>query len=349
MSLSPLVGVARKAAGPPPAGVADLDALAETLCLVMLQQERQVFWRRGDQVAASQLAAGVVPSHLRHHGAVLSALVAAGLLEREGELLALGPHAHEALVQRDAVRSRARRHHPRHLELLEHVVAALPALWRGAAHPFEVLFPRGSVALMRGVYCGNPLADRTNRIIAACVGHEVAAIRDHAPAVLEVGGGTGGTTGDVLRAVGEARYIFTDVSPAFLTAARQRFPGCKTATYDVGHDPTAQGLETGSCDVVLATNALHTAPLILPAVQGLRTLLRPGGLLVLGELTRVHSLWTVCAGVLDGWWTAADSRLPDAPLLSREGWERVLGELFSEIAFVDEHAGPYGQDVILAR
>lgn len=84
--------------------------------------------------------------------------------------------------------------------------------------------------------------------------------------VLEVGAGTGGTTVEVvggltsrdeLRTPMYSRYDFTDISPGFFSAAKQRFggtPGIHFRTLDVTKDPAEQGFELGSYDLVVASN-----------------------------------------------------------------------------------------------
>src|SRR3546814_12935663 len=76
--------------------------------------------------------------------------------------------------------------------------------------------------------------------------------------VVEVGGGTGGATAHLLPLMPPAgRYLFTDVSPAFLERARRRFgASVHTHSLDVEQDPTAQGI-AGHNDAAVAVNALH--------------------------------------------------------------------------------------------
>ena len=57
-----------------------------------------------------------------------------------------------------------------------------------------------------------------------------------------------------------------------------------------------------------------------------RMLLKPGGLFVLNEVTRVDDYLTVLFGVLPGWWRGEDRalRLPHSPLADCRVWERLL-------------------------
>ena len=90
----------------------------------------------------------------------------------------------------------------------------------------EVLFPAGSLALVEGIYRGNALTDYYNGILAASVASLVRAASGPVR-IVEVGGGTGGTTHAILHALAstnrEVEYVFTDVSQAFLRTARNRW------------------------------------------------------------------------------------------------------------------------------
>ena len=71
------------------------------------------------------------------------------------------------------------------------------------------------------------------------------------------GTGTGGTTGYVLEALAgrDVSYLFTDISPAFVQAARERFqhnPGFRSQVLDIEKDPASQGLSGRQFDLVIA-------------------------------------------------------------------------------------------------
>src|SRR5439155_16529042 len=139
----------------------------------------------------------------------------------------------------------------------------------------------------------------------------------------EVGAGTGGTSAAVLAALDNAgrggariEYLYTDISPAFVRHGLEHFgasyPFAAFRTLDITRDVVAQGFAAGTCDVVLAANALHAVPDLGAALAQARLLLRPGGVLVLYEMTAVHDFVTLTFGLLDGWWhfTDAPRRLP---------------------------------------
>ena len=129
--------------------------------------------------------------------------------------------------------------------------------------------------------------------------------------ILEVGAGTGGTTGGVLRTLhsdqGErlySQYCFTDISPGFFPAAKERFKefsALEFRTLDISKDPTTQGFEPESFDLIIASNVswallvlrklqskthqvLHATPSLGETLGNVRKLLSPGGRLFLQEL-----------------------------------------------------------------
>jgi SAM-dependent methyltransferase len=89
--------------------------------------------------------------------------------------------------------------------------------------------------------------------------------------ILEVGAGTGGCTEAVLDALREqgtlglhyrcASYDFTDISSGFFEAARERFKGVGDIMafkkLNIEGDPSEQGFESNSYDLVIASQVLH--------------------------------------------------------------------------------------------
>ena len=151
-------------------------------------------------------------------------------------------------------------------------------------------------------------------------------------------------------------YVFTDVSPFFTQRAIELFgsrEGFSTRLFDVERDPTDQGLATGSFDLVVASNVLHTTKRVAESLAHVESLVAPGGALVLMEVTR-HPHWIdLIFGLTDGWWRFEDDGLrashpilPEASwrsLLLQRGWSRV--EALSDT----NRPGAAAQTVIAAR
>lgn len=132
--------------------------------------------------------------------------------------------------------------------------------------------------------------------------------------VLELGAGTGGATLPLLESLDEGRngtlpikrYDFTDVSSGFFEKSRALLQDWDAyldyKRLDIQGDLLEQGFEEGSYDLIIASNVLHVANYIDASLERVRKLLKPGGRLLLIELTRVMPFYNACIGVLPGWW-----------------------------------------------
>ncbi len=73
-----------------------------------------------------------------------------------------------------------------------------------------------------------------------------------------------------------------------------------------GHGPLEQGFEAGSYDVVVASNVLHATKRMDVTMSRVRSLLRPGGSLILVEIPPRGAVVGLVAGSLTGWWAHED-------------------------------------------
>ncbi|KAI1090949.1 hypothetical protein F5B19DRAFT_493920 [Rostrohypoxylon terebratum] len=149
--------------------------------------------------------------------------------------------------------------------------------------------------------------------------------------ILEVGAGTGATTSAILGSIGDAyaSYTFTDISSGFFMAAEERF-GKQTnrmafKTFNMEKEPAGQGYVEGEYDVVVAVNVLHVSVDMENTLANVRRLLKPGGFLVVGELTSTDLLFTgMTVGTLPGWWIGAETGRTWGPLLNLTQWDSAL-------------------------
>jgi SAM-dependent methyltransferase len=132
--------------------------------------------------------------------------------------------------------------------------------------------------------------------------------------VLEIGAGTGGATLPLLRALdgrdGEpprfANYDVTDISPGYFdkiiekTQAFGKLVSCKVL--DIERDPVQQGFSAASYDLIVAANVLHATSNLENTMKRVRGLLKPGGILILIEVTVMNIAASVVFGTLPGWW-----------------------------------------------
>ncbi|KAJ5233183.1 polyketide synthase [Penicillium chermesinum] len=152
--------------------------------------------------------------------------------------------------------------------------------------------------------------------------------------VLEVGGGTASATLPLLQALSHhsqplvAQYDFTDLSTAFFPAARERLAQygniVNYEAFDLASSPDLQGFVPGSYDVVIACNVVHATPNIASSLEHIRQLLRPGGTLILMEITNPEPYYQLIFGSLSGWWSGVDEGRVSTAVLSEGEWKQKL-------------------------
>jgi SAM-dependent methyltransferase len=231
---------------------------------------------------------------------------------------------------------------------------------RGQEDPLDVLFGEEAASWTERLYRESPVAQFYNDLVVGCVNQLVSRLASSRVVhILEVGGGTGGTTAHVLPVLPPDRveYVFTDISRLFVAqAARQfaRFPFVHYHTLDMEKAPDAQGFADGQFDLILAANVLHATPDLRRSLDTARRLLAPGGSLLMLEGTGPRRLLDLIFGLTEGWWKFADLELrPQYPLLSPVAWQRLLvQEGFQDITALplpDNQLPDPDQTVILAR
>lgn len=139
--------------------------------------------------------------------------------------------------------------------------------------------------------------------------------------VLEIGAGTGGATLPLLQSLSKnwesfmQRYDFTDVSNGFFEDARSKLRFCRDivhfTTLDIGKSPAQQSFEEHSYDLIIACNSLHVTSSVDEAIAHAGQLLKPGGKLVLIEITKLHPFINMIFGLLPGWYMGMTPRNPD--------------------------------------
>lgn len=154
--------------------------------------------------------------------------------------------------------------------------------------------------------------------------------------ILEVGAGTGGATRPILETLashGEneiglcrfSSYDFTDISPSFFEKAKETFHYAVSRmnfkVLNIESDPVQQGFEPEQYDMIVAANVFHATKSIDKTLQHVRKLLKPGGRLVLYEITNATLMQTGFGfGLLPGWWLSTEPYRKWSPLLSVEDW-----------------------------
>ena len=129
--------------------------------------------------------------------------------------------------------------------------------------------------------------------------------------ILEIGAGIGGATKRIMDVLGIdggfecfSDYTFTDVTSSFLAEAKTKFAAINDmtfATLDIERSPADQGIGSGY-DLIIASQVLHATVSFTRAVKNARSLLKPGGRMILLELTHSHIANSLMLGMLPGFW-----------------------------------------------
>ncbi|KAI1175676.1 hypothetical protein F4777DRAFT_598427 [Nemania sp. FL0916] len=171
--------------------------------------------------------------------------------------------------------------------------------------------------------------------------------------ILEVGGGTGSATNEILPALkGDSvwrqysEYRFTDTTTSFLAGAEERFSSFGSMTFgafDMEKSAESQDYEQ-DWDLVVASNVIHATLDIKSTLLNIRSILKPGGKMMLLELTQSQLSAGLVLGTFSDFWKADhDPNYPrhDGPFLSKSLWATVLTDAgFNGLDFyLDDYAG----------
>ncbi|MFD6226127.1 beta-ketoacyl synthase N-terminal-like domain-containing protein [Streptomyces sp. NPDC060232] len=282
----------------------------------------------------------VASRHERLFDALLGLLEEAGYLRLDGEeVMVAAVDEHDLQAEVDGLAAQKRDLLERApdndglLAVLDNCLRAYPEVLADRRDPLDVLFPGGSFAQMDAIYKNQ---QQTNALMTEAVRSYVARRVAADPAtrvtVLEIGAGTGGTSRGVLAALEpyaeHLRYHYTDLGSSFVKYGAAEYGSHGFVEFrqlDIERSPADQGFDPGSVDVVVASNVLHATRSIHRTLTHAKSVMRPGGMIALFEVTRLHELLTIAFGLLEGWWAFEDTdRLPGSPLLSAPMWRRAM-------------------------
>ncbi|MBW4478215.1 MAG: SDR family NAD(P)-dependent oxidoreductase [Tolypothrix brevis GSE-NOS-MK-07-07A] len=251
------------------------------------------------------------------------------------------------------------------LELLDTCLRKLPQILRGNIQATDILFPKSSMEKVENMYQRNSLSDYFNTFVAktaeAYIRQRIQADPQTKIRILEIGAGTGGTTALVLPQLRQVQhaideYCYTDLSKAFLMHAEknygQDYSYLNYKLLNIEQAIAPQGIESGTYDIVIATNVLHATKNIRQTLRHTKTALKRNGLLLLNEVVEKSIIGTLTFGLLDGWWLYQDEelRIPGSPLIELECWLKILKEEgFTSTLLPAQAAYELGQQVMVAE
>ncbi len=261
-------------------------------CLLLLQD---LGWEDRLRVGTTldQLCSGL-PDQVRKPLAwMLPFLAYEGLLTRAGEVFHLDGDPDLDLDEIRALMAAEAPGHGVNFDLLDGVRARIRPFFTEGKAGEGLLFDLTLFPLWLAYFRNENLCYHPNNLLT------VLALREQLPEgarVLELGAGAGSFAQLVARRGAEdgwlariADYRFTDVAPTFLRRAQRELkaaaPGLPLSfqPLDLNRPLGDQGIEPASLDAIVGINVLHVAQDLEATLGDLRSRLKPGGRLVIGE------------------------------------------------------------------
>ncbi|EAW09117.1 putative hybrid NRPS/PKS enzyme [Aspergillus clavatus NRRL 1] len=212
------------------------------------------------------------------------------------------------------------------LRLMRAVGENLPAVVRGQLTMLEPMIQDNMLNDFYVIAHGMPRYTKYLAAMASQISHRYPHMN-----VLEIGAGTGGATKSFLKELGEgfSTYTFTDISSGFFEKASQVFASYSAKmnfkVLDIEKDIESQGFAPESFDLIIASLVLHATRDLAQTVRNVRRLLKPGGYLLLLEITENEQMrFGLIFGGLPGWWLGYEDGRPFSPCVDIEEWSRVL-------------------------
>lgn len=212
------------------------------------------------------------------------------------------------------------------MRLIRAVGKALPSFVTGTEPLLSVMLENDMLGALYKEGLGAPRVNAiVSRVIKQIV-HRYPNMR-----ILEIGGGTGGTTKGVLEALnGKCSYTFTDISTGFFESTKKSLgslaEGVVFRPLDIEKDPASQDFVEGSYDMIIAANVLHATRKLSETIANVRSLLRPGGFLILNEVTGDLLRMRLIMSGLPGWWAGGSDGRRYTPTISMDRWDSMLRE-----------------------
>ena len=316
----------------------------------------------------------ICPQYYQLFDAMLGILIRAGSIQQENDFVYLCKKDLEVpTIAPSVIKERKERLSRKYPELSAYFQLSYSCLnssfgmLRGIKDPMPILFPRGTLALVDGIYSRHPLTKYFNTILGkymkAYLDKRLRSDDGTVVHILELGAGTGGTTQYVLPHIKEFRknitYSYTDISQKFLQhgleAFGAEFPFVRFQLLDIEKDIEEQGFTRGSIDILLAGNVLHATANMANTLRHAKKLLKSNGLLLIYEATQRNDFATVTFGFTEGWWKFEDPnvRIEGTPLLSPTSWKKLLVQLgyrsVRTVGLPTEPEGEMTQCLILAE
>ncbi|KAF1838971.1 hypothetical protein BDW02DRAFT_487984 [Decorospora gaudefroyi] len=206
------------------------------------------------------------------------------------------------------------------LALVHTMGRSLVQISRGMAKPLAVLSKDDMLNRMYSEGVGFRESNEDLSTLAKQLAHRYPRMK-----ILELGASGGVTTLKVLASIADryASYVCTDISPELLPRETLAgYPNSLTfSVVDIQKAPGTQGLSEASFDLIIASNTLYTTHTPEQALRNCRSLLRPGGYLLLEEVTRDYFPVHLIRSLLPGSWLSSEGL---QGIIDIDGWDALL-------------------------
>ena len=240
----------------------------------------------------------------------------------------------ETLPDPESLRQQLSREHPDFVgiyDMLQHCVSQYRPALAGEIPPVSVLFPEGRRDLVDTNLKERTVEHRKMRVYQLLISEFVQRLSASRPLrILEVGAGSGALTWLVTPKLQnrDVTYHVSDISRSFVVdleseAKRRGFDFMSFGSFDISKEPTQQGLDAGSFDVILGLNVVHATPDLDATLQNLKSLLAPGGVLCLVESVRASRWANLVWGLAEGWWCFDDRYRDELALVDLDTWDKA--------------------------
>lgn len=209
----------------------------------------------------------------------------------------------------------------------------LTAVLRGDKDALELLKELGLLEESQSHSEPTPATLRAASQAASILGHITHA--NPRARILEVGSGTEAATAAMLESLGTietggplaAIYHFTNVSGDFEDARAKFGLWADVLSFDkldINSDPSTQGFDVGSYDVVVVNQVILNIKSISKSLDHIQSLLKPGGKMLLIEPTRDNIAKQLIRGFLSQRWQDGDRQKAFQPLPNVSAWDQNL-------------------------
>ncbi|KAK3298364.1 putative hybrid PKS/NRPS enzyme [Chaetomium fimeti] len=197
---------------------------------------------------------------------------------------------------------------------------------RGKTEMLQVMIEDDMLNRLYMEGCGFPFLNEYISAVVSRIAHKHPRM-----SILEIGAGTGGTTRKLLDVIGQtySSYTYTDISAGFFETAADKFSDHRDKItfkiLDVEKSPAEQGYTEQAYDLMVASNVLHATRSLKKTLEHARSMLKPGGYLVLGEVTGQQLLRILLfMGGLPGWWLGVDEGRDTGPGATLVQWDQLF-------------------------